>query len=182
MATIKVGSGSVRVTGSVNVSLLIRKSRRVMMVAMKMIAQETITRAKRSMRNAGHSVTVAGKVKNMETSSRAGRPPFSHTGELKESLGFRVTEGGNMLIGSLTGLRYAKALEGTPANQSPVRIPVSEKMRGFFLWNWGIRLKKTTTHILIERRPFLWPAFQAAIRSYPRIVAEIRSKRLFEKG
>jgi len=182
MAIFRTGGGTVKTTVRFNGKLLLRKSRRVMLEALKMVAKETITRAKRSMRNVGHSVKIAGKVKDWESSSKAGKPPFSHTGDLKESLGFKITERGNVLVGSLGGLKYAGVLEGLPTNKSPVRIPVSEKMRGFFLWNWGIRLKKSTTHILIQRRPYIWPAFLSAIKSYPRIVAEIRSRRLFEKG
>lgn len=39
-------------------------------------------------------------------------------------------------------------------------IPVTPKMRRFFFARWGIRLKASTTHIVIPARPFLRPTFR----------------------
>lgn len=39
-------------------------------------------------------------------------------------------------------------------------IPVTPRMRAFFLYRWGIKLKSSTLYISIPARPFLKPTFE----------------------
>lgn len=51
-------------------------------------------------------------------------------------------------------------------------IPVTPKMRGYFMWAFGIRLKPSTQFITIPARPFLRPSFQAHARRVGNVVLD----------
>lgn len=70
---------------------------------------------------------------------------------------------GSVRAGVLEGAANAdgkSVLEYAPVQEFGGRIPVTDRMRGFLAANYGIRLKKTTTAIVIPPRSFLRTAYQ----------------------
>lgn len=70
---------------------------------------------------------------------------------------------GSVRAGVLEGAANAdgkSVLEYAPVQEFGGHIPVTDRMRGFLAANYGIRLKKTTTVIVIPPRSFLRTTFK----------------------
>ena len=66
-------------------------------------------------------------------------------------IGLLAEKGGSIQVGNNIDLAGIGAVQEYGAE-----IPVSDKMRAFFRYNFGVNLKKTTTHIKIPARSWLY--------------------------
>lgn len=104
------------------------------------------------------------------TASRKGSSKaLIHHGDLMNAITYRVDEGKlQVFVGILRNTRGRNKETGAPymvdiadVHEFGRVIEVTPKMRRFFLREFGIALKPTTTHIYIPARPFLRPVFEA---------------------
>ena len=73
-------------------------------------------------------------------------------------------------IGYFTGMT-ALLLTKAYANEYGAKIRVTDKMRGFFRYKFGISLKKSTTTITIPPRPFMRQTFERVKKKIQKIIA-----------
>lgn len=85
-------------------------------------------------------------------------------GDLVGSITYELVDDDKVFVGLL---RTAKGKGGQPlvnigrVHEEGCLIPVTQKMRGWFLYNFGVKLRPETTHIRIPARPFLKPVLEA---------------------
>lgn len=82
--------------------------------------------------------------------------------------------GGMVKAGVLEGAKTAdgkSVLDYAPIQEFGGQIKVTDKMRGFLAVNYGIHLRKDTTHITIPPRSFLRSTYQKHKREWFDIVA-----------
>ena len=70
--------------------------------------------------------------------------------DYKVKVGLLAEKGGSDTISDNLDLAGLGAI-----HEFGCQIPVTDKMRGFFFYKFGVNLKKTTTHIIIPSRSFL---------------------------
>jgi|CXWL01.1.fsa_nt_gi phage gpG-like protein len=92
----------------------------------------------------------------------ANEPPRLRSGNLRASIKSSKTETGSYVVGPTTTAWYGRIHEF-----GPTKISVTPKMRGWILYNLGIRLKPSTTQIAIPSRPFMRPALLAMVNKFP---------------
>lgn len=66
---------------------------------------------------------------------------------------------------------YADVMVYAPVQEFGGKIKVTDKMRGYLAYNYGIYLKKSTTHITIPSRPFMRTTFQQHWKEWAEILA-----------
>ena len=66
---------------------------------------------------------------------------------------------------------YADVMVYAPVQEFGGKIKVTPKMRGYLAANYGIHLKKSTTHITIPSRPFMRTTFQRHWKEWAEILA-----------
>lgn len=65
---------------------------------------------------------------------------------------------------------YADVMVYAPVQEFGGKIKVTPKMRGYLAYNYGIYLKKSTTHITIPSRPFMRTTFQRHWKEWAEIL------------
>lgn len=71
-----------------------------------------------------------------------------------------------------TSENYAEVMQYAPVQEFGGKIPVTQKMRGFLAYNYGIFLKKSKTHIVIPSRPFMRTTFAKHWEEWADIIAQ----------
>lgn len=87
--------------------------------------------------------------------------------EYKVKVGLLAEKGGSDTISENLDLAGLGAIQ-----EFGCQIPVTDKMRGYFFHNFGVRLKASTTHIIIPSRSFL----QMPLERSPELRKKLKSK------
>jgi hypothetical protein len=101
-------------------------------------------------------------------SGEPGKPPRLRTGNLRNSIRTAKTSDGTFIVGPTTTAWYGRVQE------FGALIPVTKKMRGFLLHEFGWKVGKNA--IYIPPRPFMRPGLEGAVAQFPEFFKNLKLK------